>query len=346
MGLFSKAIDARIEQILLNHFGFHIKPDFIVGGYLDVLHLQISRMAFTAAVNSDGVFFIHEGRVLFAITWDRILMCEPNLVNTKSDLILQMSANSMTAPRREYPFNEWFDAEINFKTAENQSKFTQEFFSQKSKQGFTVETLMTHDKWLSYRVALPVNLKRYLEVNSHWGTEESRLESYKVWGLSQDAQRFLLYVGRASCTGTVPGNLLDLAKAHWMEIEELNSKFTNNKLSVSNELESLISKTKSISSGFKHEGVWTYGFLQIGEEEWVSEIPTTERLVAINWDHTSGYLQQAQVWSDFRKGTQITIISQIGDVKNGKIVLNTSHGLLTLNERGRKDLQEMLPLLI
>ena len=99
MGFLSKAIDTRVEQILLNHFGRPIKSDFVVSGYLNIMHLQVSRLAFSAGVNSDGVFIIHEGRVLIALAWDDILNCEPNLMTSGVELVIRLSADSQTAPK-------------------------------------------------------------------------------------------------------------------------------------------------------------------------------------------------------------------------------------------------------
>lgn len=344
MGFLSKAIDTRVEQILLNHFGRPIKSDFVVSGYLNIMHLQVSRLAFSAGVNSEGVFIIHEGKVLMALAWENILKCEPNLMTSGVELVIRLSANSQTAPKREYPFNEWFDADINFKKVEDQSRFVQQFYAQKSKLGFTVNSLITHGKWLDYRVALPVSYSKYLEVNAAWNDDEAKHESYLVWGLSQDAQRFLLFLGRSVCSGKVPAGLLKLATEHWMQVEEINSKFTKQRLNVSEELARLIQSTESLGLNSHELGVWSFGLLQTGEDEWVSEIPTKERLVAVHWIESKGSLQQVSVWSDFHDGTFVTILSKLSTPIDGKLAISTSHGLLLLTQKGESDLKDLLEL--
>jgi len=190
----------------------------------------------------------------------------------------------------------------------------------------------------------PASCSKYLEVNSAWNDEEAKHESYIVWGLSQDAQRFLLFLGRSACSGKVPASLLKSATEHWMQIEELNSKFTKQKLNVSEELAKLIQSTESLGLKSHELGVWSFGLLQIGEDEWVSEIPTKERLVAIHWIESKGSLQQISVWSDFHDETLVTILTKLTSPIDGKLAISTSHGLLLLSQRGESDLKELLEL--
>lgn len=89
MGLFGSVIEARVRQILRNRFGKEIPIDFVGDGQFFCDNLQFSIRPFYAAVNDDGIFFIHDSNVVLILSWQSILRCERNKNDSSSlDLLI------------------------------------------------------------------------------------------------------------------------------------------------------------------------------------------------------------------------------------------------------------------
>ena len=73
MGILRKAVDARTHQILRNELGNDVEIDFIAGGIFTCEALEFSIHPFMAAVNDQGIFFIHKSRIVFVLPWSSIL---------------------------------------------------------------------------------------------------------------------------------------------------------------------------------------------------------------------------------------------------------------------------------
>jgi hypothetical protein len=330
MGLFDKAVDARTSQVLRNEFGFEVDFDFVAGGIFTCDELGFSIKPFIAAVNNDGIFFIHEGRVALVLPWSGILSRKPNFSGRGSEMQISIEKISQYAYPKEFPYCYWHKAEIVFNKLEDHEKFVSMYFESKFKNGFTEKSLVLHDEWMRCGIGLPVSQEKYLKANEGWGTEESRLDSYRIWGLTQDAQRFLYYVGRSVCQGILPGVLVQRSLNLWLETEKLSSKYTGKTSTPVESFIKLMEQTEVLNNFKGDPELWAIGSIEVGESEWKSEIPTFQRLAAFNLQENPGDFSIVQVHSDFHKGLDLVVISVIKTKQKESLDFNTTNGLITI----------------
>jgi hypothetical protein len=330
MGLFGKAIDARTSQVLRNELGFDVEFDFVAGGVFKCDPLSFSIKPFIAAINDEAIFFIHEGRVALVLPWSGILRRKPDIWGKGSELLIYVSKTSKVSHPQEFPFCFWHKAEISFNKPEDHAKFLQMYMDHKLANGFTEQTLQLHDEWLKCGIGLPVSQEKYMKANEGWGTEESRLDSYKIWGLTQDAQRFLYFVGRSVCQGLLPEQLIERALEIWLETEKISSKYTGSISTPNDAFVTLMETTKALSNYDGDSQAWAIGRLEVGESEWKSEIPTFERLVAFDLRNTNGNFSIVPIWSDFHGGTDLVIAGILKSGPKESLNLSTSKGLATI----------------
>jgi hypothetical protein len=335
MGLFGKAVDARTSQVLRNELGFDVEFDFVAGGVFKCDPLGFSIKPFMAAVGSDGIFFIHEGRVALALPWSGILSRKPDIWGKGSELQIAIAKVSKTTQPAEFPFCYWHKAEISFNKPEDHEKFLQMYFESKFKDGFTKESLILHDEWMKCGINLPVSQENYMKANQGWGTEESRLDSYRIWGLTQDAQRFLYFVGRSVCQGKLPAILIQRALHVWLEAEKLSSKYTGSMSTPNEAFLQLMAKTEVLTNFQGDPNLWAIGSIEVGVDEWKSEIPTFQRLAAFDLQDISGEWTVIPVWSDFHDGSDLVITSVLKKVKDESLHLITGKGLVTISDDER-----------
>jgi len=331
MGLFGKAVDARTSQVLRNELGFDVDFDFVAGGVFKCDPLGFSIKPFMAAVGSDGVFFIHEGRVALVLPWSGILSRKPDIWGKGSELQIAIPKVSTYTQPAEFPFCYWHKAEISFNKTEDHDKFLQMYFESKFNNGFSEETLALHDEWMKCRINLPVSQENYLKANQGWGTEESRLDSYKIWGLTQDAQRFLYFVGRSVCQGKLPAELIQRALNVWLEVEKLSSKYTGSMSTPNEAFIQLMEKTEVLKNFQGNPNLWAIGSIEVGESEWKSEIPTFQRLAAFDLQEETGNFSIVPIWSDFHAGIDLVIASVLKSGQKDSLNLSTSKGLVTIS---------------
>ncbi|CAB4707274.1 unannotated protein [freshwater metagenome] len=342
MGLFGKAVDARTSQVLRNELGFDVEFDFVAGGVFKCDPLGFSIKPFMAAVGSDGIFFIHEGRVALALPWSGILSRKPDIWGKGSELQIAIPRVSKYTQPSEFPFCYWHKAEISFNKPEDHEKFLQMYFDSKFNDGFTKESLVLHDEWMRAGIKLPVSEENYMKANQGWGTEESRLDSYRIWGLTQDSLRFLYFVGRSVCRGILPGILIQRAFNLWSETEKLSSKYTGQVMSFGEEFMNLKERTEELTLFRGDPDLWAIGRIEVGVDEWKSEIPTFERLAAFDLQDISGEWTVVPVWSDFHDGSDLVITSVLKELKDESLHLITGKGLVTISNDERPKFSELI----
>jgi hypothetical protein len=335
MGIFGKAVDARTSQILRNEFGHDVEFDLVAGGIFKCDPLGFTIKPFMAALNQDGIFFIHEGRVVLTLPWDSILGRKPDIWGKGSELKIAIPRVSKYTHPQEFPFCYWHKAEITFNKLEDHEYFLKMYRENKNANGFTEKSLALHDEWIQCGIGLPVSQENYMKANQGWGTEETRLDSYRTWGLTQDAQRFLYFVGRSVCKGLLPGVLIRRALEIWMEAEKLSAKYTGSMSKPNDAFTRLMEHTEVLKNYDGDSNSWAIGSIEVSESEWKSEIPTFQRLAAINLSDTSGNFMVLPAWSDFHDASQLTITSVLKSSKDELLHLITSHGLLTISEQER-----------
>jgi hypothetical protein len=331
MGIFSKAVDSRVSQILRNALGMDVEVDFIAGGIFTCDPLQITIKPFNAAINEYGIFFIHEGRLILTLSWQSILCRKPDIWGKGSELRVVLNQVSRTTQPKEFPFCYFHRAEIRFNKVEDHEKFISKFIEVKLKSGFTSASLELHDLWLNYGIGLPVSQEKYLKANEGWGDEDSRLDSYLIWGKTQDSQRLLYYVGRSACQGILPTSLIDLAVETWLETEKEASKYTNQISAPNEEAVKLFADTKKLNLLSSNPDYWGIGKIQIQPNEWVSEIPMFQRLAIFEFINANGGQIKFRLWSDFHEGTEVVVLKIESDPGDHFVVMSTSLGVATID---------------
>ena len=342
MGLFGKAVDARTSQVLRSEFGFEVEFDFVAGGVFECDPLGFSIRPFMAAVGSEGIFFIHEGRVALVVPWSGILSRKPDIWGRGSELQIAIPKVSKFTQPSEFPYCYWHKAEISFNKSEDHEKFLQKYFESKFKVGFSEKTLVLHDEWMKCGINLPVSEENYMKANQGWGTVESRLDSYRIWGLTQDAQRFLYFVGRNVCQGKLPAVLIQRALGVWLEAEKLSSKYTGTMSTPNEAFMQLMEGTEVLTNFQGDPELWAIGSIEVDESEWKSEIPTFQRLAAFDLEDKAGDFSVFQVWSDFHDGTDLMISSVVKSTKSDLLDLNTSKGKVTISSEERSKFSEFV----
>jgi len=335
MGIFGKAVDARTSQVLRNEFGFDVEFDFVAAGVFKCDPLEFSIKPFMAAVGNEGMFFINQGRVVLTLPWSEILSRKQDIWGKGSELQVAIPKLSRFAHPQEFPYCYWHKAEIAFNKSEDHDKFLQMYYDYKFTNGLTKKSLALHDEWMKCGIGLPVSQEKYLEANKHWGTEESRLDSYRIWGLTQDAQRFLYFVGRSVCKGLLPGVLIQRALSIWLETEKLSTKYTGTINTPSEASMKLMEDTEILKNFQGDPDLWAIGSIEVDDSEWKSEIPTFQRLAAFNLKDVSGNFSILPAWSDFHGGSQVVFTSVLKKSKDDSLNFVTGNGLVTIPDQER-----------
>lgn len=340
MGIFSKAVDSRISQILRNALGVEIEYDFVAGGTFNCDPLQVTIKPFIAAISDLGVFFIHEGRLALALPWELILSRKPDIWGKGSELRVVINQTSRTTQPKEYPFCYFHRAEIRFNKSEDHEKFIAKFTQIKYRMGFSATSLDLHDRWLNYGISLPVSQANYLKVNQGWGDEDSRLDSYRIWGKTQDSQRLLYYVGRSVCQGKLPNYLIDQALETWLSTELEASKYTGQVSSPNEDALKLFEETKNLNLMTDSSNRWGIGLIQIQNHEWVSEIPMFQRLAIFEFTGKENGHICFRIWSDFHDGVDLIVEKVESDPNDDFLVLSTNLGVATLSQDAVKKISK------
>ena len=320
MGFFGKAIDSRTHQILRNNLGHDVEFDFIGGGTLSIDNLQYSINPFIAAVNDQGIYFIHRAEVVLALPWSKILRCRESIWGKGNEIMIEIERISNTVTPNQFPRCYWHKAEIRFNDHADQARFIDKFKLAKLRSGFNENSLEKFGKWVEFGVGMPSSIEEYHKANANWGTEELRNESYKAWGNFLDAQAFLFFTGRSICEGKLPGKVLDLAFEEWKTADTANASFTRQNLLPSGENLDLITSTSKLpwqGSGDLHNRnipeEWVLGSIETSPDEWQSPMKLVERRIAIQGVGKGQGHPSIRIWNDFHRG-ESTIIG-IGETQ-------------------------------
>jgi len=343
MGFLNKAVDARTSQILRNAFGQDVEFDFVAGGTLTFKTTQMEIRPFMAAVNDQGIHFVHKAQVVLSLPWSRILDSEPSSWRSSDSITVEINLPK-SGQTKQFPFCYWNVADITFNNTNDQMQFRTKFTEAKLKAGFTKESLDLFSKWLKFNVDSLGPVEDFHKLNPDWHTEEIRHEYHHKFADFQDGQAFLFCMGRLACSGYVPGKMIQLAQDECNKLNMMQSELSGQSyqlkdeelevLKITSELPWLgelvvenssggkpsisdqLNAFNSTSQGDDAQGAssqrgipedWVVGTIQTAPDEWQSPTPRSERLVAIQIRGKGDGWPSIQVWNDFHQGDSMIV---------------------------------------
>lgn len=343
MGFLNKAVDARTSQILRNAFGQDVEFDFVAGGTLTFKTTQMEIRPFMAAVNDQGIYFVHKAQVVLALPWSRILNSEPSSWRSSDEITVEIDLPK-SGQTKQFPFCHWNVADITFNNANDQMQFRSKFIEAKLKAGFTNESLDLFGKWLKFNVDSLGPVEDFHKLNPDWQTEEIRNEYHYKFADFQDGQAFLFCMGRLACAGYVPGKMIQLGLDECNRLNALQSELSGQSYQLNGEDLGVLKATSDLawngeivvkkSSGAKSSITdqlnafntnspvddtngdssqlsipedWVIGSIQTAPDEWQSPTPRSERLVAIQIRGKGEGWPSIQVWNDFHQGDSMIV---------------------------------------
>lgn len=313
MGFLNKAVDARTNQILRNAFGQDVEFDFVAGGTLTFKTTQMEIRPFMAAVNGQGIYFVHKAQVVLSLPWSRILNSEPSSWRSSDAITVEIKLPK-SGETKQFPFCYWNVADITFNNTNDQMQFRAKFTEAKLKAGFTKESLDLFSKWLKFNVDSLGPVEDFHKLNPDWHTEEIRNEYHHKFADFQDGQAFLFCMGRLVCSGYVPGKMIQLAQDECNRLNTMQSELSGQSYQLKDEdLEVLNSTSElpwlgAISLGQREiPEDWVVGTIQTAPDEWQSPTPRRERLVAIQILGKGDGWPSIQVWNDYHQGDSMIV---------------------------------------
>ena len=310
MGLFSGMAESRVRQILNGTFGFEIPVNFIFSGILDSPSLAFNGMSFNlnpfyAAVNNEGIFFIHKSEIRLVITWDNILNIRKYSNDTFYSDTLEIffykeNVVINSVYKLEYPYCFWHKLKVKISKDEQRLQLTNEFLKIKEASGIFTSGLEVFHEWIENgTVREPVTKEQYFESNKNLSSDKTREDSWNAWGELNDATRFTYYVGRNIALGQIPSHLIDSALKEWKKYDVVNSKFTGIITFGSDALIEIVKKTKqkvvNIQDKFK-EDEWSVKQIDTQIDEWQSTMFMSKRLACVKKSKNV-----KEIFNDFHK---------------------------------------------
>ncbi len=300
MGIFKKATEYRVDQILRNTFGQDVPIDFSFGASsMLVTGADIERCVI--AVNNDAIFILNNARVANLIPWENVLDFNDDSGPDHFYLTYLSQVRNQQYVLSQYPSGYWHVSSTHSYDKNATQKMKEKYLSLKLQQGFTEESLIIHRKWLEFTVTQPAPITKFHQQNENWQTEEIREVYYKKWLEYLDSECLIGFVGRAICEGVIPGPILNLTINEWKttnnelgntygSLKEFNEKFYE-----------LVDLTKNLSANRDSE-TWVIGKVEIQpfESEVAPIIPfrrVATKVVPKGQGHPS-----IQIWNDFHKG--------------------------------------------
>jgi hypothetical protein len=227
MGLFDRAKDSRIQQIISKQLGNNFSIATSGTGSFFCSGLTLNIKPFYAAIGDEGIAFINGAEVVLVLKWAEIHRCVMKSLERGVEVTFWAPVeDTLNMYSKEQPFSYLHDATIHFNDAVVADKFFEIFKRNKTNNGFSEESISLHNTWAKWKINQPATLEKFHEANKDWATKEIRESSYDVWGDFSDSERFMYFVGRKVCSGTIPSSLLTAAFEDYKKLNDENSKYT------------------------------------------------------------------------------------------------------------------------
>jgi hypothetical protein len=252
------------------------------------------------------------------LSWSDIQRC----IRKSSEATLEIT---FTAPvedtlniyTKERPFNYLHDATIHFNDALVADKFFEFFKRNKTNNGFSEESISLHNTWAQWKINQPTTLDKFHEANKDWSTKEIRESSYDVWGDFLDSERFMYFVGRKVCSGTIPSSLLEAAFEDYKKLNNENSKYTLKSKLPDEESQNVIDETTTLSlyKETQSKAEWFLVKVNVQYQEWVGNMPMKQRRAAAKIYTGENDWTLLELYNDFHSGTSFPAF--LNEMKDG-----------------------------
>ena len=306
MGIFQKAKDSRIQQIISRELGPSFDIQETGAGSFFCHGLNINIKPFYAALGDIGIAFINKAEVVLVLKWDEIYSFKKKSTQGGVELVfwapIEGNANVWS---KEPPFRFFHNATILFNENIIADKSVALFKKSKIEEGFSEDSLVLHESWMNWGINEPITLDKFHEANKDWATKEIREQAYEVWGEFLDSERFLYFVGRGVCAGKLPSDLVHTALEEYKLLNTENSKFTlKNKLPDEKTMK-IIDDTSSLKLFDEGNEIseWFMVTVDVQYQEWTGNMPIKKRRAAAKLSRGENDWTLLEVHNDFHKAT-------------------------------------------
>jgi hypothetical protein len=318
MGLFDRAKDSRIQQIISKQLGnnFSIATSGTGSFFCHGLNLNIK--LFYAAIGDEGIAFINRAEVVLVLEWSDIHRCVKKSLERDVEVTFWAPVvDTLNIYTKEQPFSYFHDAKIYFNDAVVADKFFEIFKRNKTNNGFSEESISLHNTWAQWKINEPITLENFHEANKDWATKEIRESSYDVWGDFLDSERFMYFVGRKVCSGTIPSSLLTAAFEDYKKLNDENSKYTLKSKLPDEESQNVIDKTMTLSlyKEIQSKAEWFLVKVDVQFQEWIGNMPMKQRRAAAKIYKGENDWTWLELHNDFHSGT--TFPALLNEMKGG-----------------------------
>lgn len=307
MGIFSRAIDARTESVLRNHYGRDVAFELVAGGKGSVDGLPVDLRPFVCVVFAEGLIFIHEGRVALQILWSQIREISDFGKMMMLDAFLPI--NNSFRSHFEFPYNTIFTFNLTFIHEGHSQLILQKYNEYLSREGATEEGLLLAKTWDKMWVKRPVSEEEYMKANADWDVpDETKKESRVAWGEVIEAEKFLYYVAGGICKGYLPPYLIEDALEIFVAAHEVNSTFTKQPIVISEDNKKLTESLKTLKFVVSEDVLgWAIVKLDYGVDEPTPMINSGRHWAVVSI-LKSGGLQLVRIWDYYNQGAQLPFL--------------------------------------
>ena len=333
MGIFKKATEIRVDQILSSTFGREVPIDFSFGASSGLVNgIDAERCVF--AVNDDAIFVLSNARVVNLIPWKTVVDFKNDYGPGHFGLTYLSNQRNKQVRMAQYPAGYWH---LEITRAFDESAILQmrdKYIKTKLEQGFTEDSLAIHKTWLDFSVTLPLNKTEFHKQNANWQTEEIRGRYYDAWLDYLDTESFIGFVARSICEGTVPSELLDVAIKEWELSNDELGKISGTIKTYNEKFYEVVELTKNLKLNTDSK-TWILGKVETQpfESEVASEVPN--RRIAVQVVPKGQGHPSIKIWNEFHSGDSGIIFDLDKFRANGKANVNSLEVFIDTENRSK-----------
>jgi hypothetical protein len=318
LGLFDRAKDSRIQQIVSRQLGSNFSIVTSGSGSFFCSGLNLNLKPFYAAIGDEGIAFINRAEVVLVLNWSEIQRCvRKSDAATLEITFFSPIEDKVNIYSKEPPFKFRHDGIIFFNDPSIANYVMDYFLKNKVSRGFSQESVALYENWVQWGINEPITLEKFHEANKDWATKEIRETSYEVWGDFLDSERFMYFVGRSVCSGFIPSSLLTAAFDEYRRLNNENSKYTLKSKLPDEKSQFVIDQTTALSlyKETQSKAEWFIVSVAVQYQEWVGNMPMKHRRAAAKIYKGENDWTILELHNDFHPGTSFPAF--LNDMKGG-----------------------------
>jgi hypothetical protein len=321
MGIFGKAAEARVNQILTRFLGVEQKVELYSGAKARSIDLNIDKRVYVGATK-DYFACIEHAEIVGFWPWKSVFSIENGSLFPGMELMIWSERDGYSGIHtKEYPYRYIHPMNLDLYSKEAMDTFQNLFLAAKIEAGYTTESIEIFREWAKLAVLEPVTLQRFNEVNKAWQTKEFRDNYYvDVWGQTLDAERLVYFTGREICSGKLPKFLLNIAIEEFDNMAQQEATHTLKKKEFSEEFDSLVERTlacpqssKILGSRATKESQWFLAKAESKYGDWQGNMNMKERraFVEVIPSQPKEGIPALRIWNDFNEGNTSLVVDDI-----------------------------------